>query len=229
MKKPEVVSAFEQRLNGPLGAKGFQGRKSDRVYLRKDGDITCFFDVTIHAMTGWFMVRPMVFVGSEQVNRLYSTAVGRPFKAREYTCGFAVHNVTDQKRGHYPLESADSIPDIADSVLRDYEDFGAPFHSQYASLEGIDLYLNTPREGKTPAGSVSRACLGLVAAHLRGRSDVRQLAENYYSFWSVPQGPKIAGAILQTADHLCGALALSGAQRKTPSQPPQPTPTNWRG
>lgn len=211
MKKQEVVSAFEVRLEKPMADRRFRVRKSDSVYLKKDGDITCLFDVDVTAMIGWFLVQPAVFVGSARINRLCCAATGRPFSAHQITCGFAVHNVTAHQRGKYSVESADVIPGVADSVLRDYEEFAAPFYAQHASLEGIDAYLNTPRDGMQAAGSVSWACRGLVAAHLRGRPDVRSLAEGYYSFWSAAQGPKIAGIILRTADYLCGAIALTNA------------------
>ena len=87
----------------------------------------------------------------------------------------------------------------------------APF-PKVNSPETIDGYLNRIREGQVvPAGSVSNAGIGRIAAKLVDNPRFFELADHYDDFWSKSQSSAIAKDIIMVKNALIGKTEIMKA------------------
>ena len=211
MKIADVTSGLREGLDPRLLADGFKFRKADHEYVRSARDFRFIFRLGIHAKTDWFLVTPEAFVGSLAINKAFNEILGRSIPTGGSTCGFGIGNEHNHERGRYLIGNEDDIAPVADAILRDYTEVALPFFTEMDSLEAIDRYMNTARDGRCPAGSVSNACAGLIVAKMVGNPKFHEVADRYHHFWAQAQSPALAADILTVKKALQDTTAITKA------------------
>ena len=211
MKIAEVRDQIQSAVNPRFEEVDFVLRKADFEYVRRSGDIRAIFRIEIHAKTDWFLITPTAFVGSATINRKFNSILNRNIQPTGSTCGFGVANETNHARGRYQVDSLSDLANAIEAIWSDFVEIGSPFFDRVNSSESIDNYLNEQKVGICPAGSVSNACLGLIAASLTKERDLHPLADKYFQFWADAQSPELAQDILTVRDALIGPPVIPKA------------------
>ena len=214
MKIADVTSRLREQLDERLSADGFKFRKTNAEYVRKQGDLRYIFRLGIHAMTDWFLVTPVAFVGSTVINKAFNEILGRNISTSGSTCGFGIGNECNHQRGRYQIETEDDILASGAAIWRDYAEVAAPFYESVNSMEGIDGYMNSIHENRHTAGSVGNACMGLIVAKMVGNPRFNELADTYYDFWAKTQSLAIAADILTVRKALEGTNEITRWERQ---------------
>lgn len=184
---------------------GFCDRKNDCIFVRRSGEFTFLFNLQVYAKPSWFFIKPLVCIGCATLNKLYNEILQpkdrRPVNGHTVGSCFGVSN-NYPERGDYKIEKADDIAFVAPKVLSDFVEIALPYFEQNKNLESLEKTLN-PRavDGPYAPTTVSAACMGLIAAHLCGRSDLRAMADFHFNFIAKTQRKELAAPILRVFEH----------------------------
>jgi hypothetical protein len=86
-------------------------------------------------------------------------------------------------RGDYNIETVDDVEVAAKGIKEDFVEIALPYYDKMHDLNAVERYLNKKNvDGTYRPTTVSAACMGLIAAHLCGRTDFKELAEFYYNY-----------------------------------------------
>lgn len=205
MNVTEVRVALSNALLPTMREHGFRDRNNDCSFVRRSGEFMLLFKLQVYAKPTWCFTKPLVCVGCATLNKLYNQILQPKDRlpATGPTVGscFGISN-NYPARGDYKIEKVEDIALVALKTVSDFVDIALPYFEQNKSLESLEKTLN-PRavDGPYAPTTVSAACMGLIAAHLGGRSDFQTMADFHLNFIAKTQRKELATPILRVIEH----------------------------
>jgi len=202
MKIREVREELSKQLGEFIGEYGFRDKGSNCIFTAKSGGVVQIFWCFVFSKTTWFFVKPGVFVGHPEINKMFKQILEwkDPVKM---TNGFGIANEY-QNRGDYIMENREQIFGTARQIEKDFKEIAIPYFDCNSDLVSIESNLNRRKSNGSyvESESVSDACMGLIAAKLCKRDDLLEMADFYYNFFVKVQGKECSMPILKMKEFL---------------------------
>lgn len=201
MKIKDVRFSLSGAVAPLMSEHGFADRNHDANFKKKSGDFVLIYELRVYAETGWFFTKPAVGVGGQILNKLYNQIIQPKDRivvnGLTVGLGFGISN-EHKGRGYYTIENADDIAVAAVKIKSDFVEIALPYYKNNQNLESVEKTLNPKKsDGSYVPTTVSAACMGLIAAHLCGRTDFESLADFYIA---TAQRKEFAAPILKVKE-----------------------------
>lgn len=188
LKAKEVKEIIASGLKKEFLKEGFEYKKTDNQFEKKQGDYTSIFNILITAWSNHFSIEVRLYISQKQIENIYEMIIG---KSHKLTLGNTINRIYASPDGREVINGNLSIniyfdEDVeaaVESLENYYTTIAKPYFEKYNDLKSIDDIVNNPPFENNPAhvggSSTNRYIKGLIVARLVDNPNYEQLVATY--------------------------------------------------